>query len=75
MDDGKATLIGHMLYDAKLLFADQKRALELDSKVGIMMFIYAIYVWLKQKKQYSNIKLIAVAVILSLALCNLSVWR
>ena len=27
-------MIGHMLYDAKLLFADQKRALELDSKVG-----------------------------------------
>lgn len=33
-DDGKSTLIGHMLYDAKLLFADQERALELDSKVG-----------------------------------------
>ena len=32
VDDGKSTLIGHMLYDAKLLFADQKRALELDSK-------------------------------------------
>lgn len=34
VDDGKSTLIGHMLYDAKLLFADQKRALELDSKIG-----------------------------------------
>ena len=34
VDDGKSTLIGHMLYDAKLLFTDQKRALELDSKVG-----------------------------------------
>lgn len=34
VDDGKSTLIGHMLYDAKLLFADQKKALELDSKVG-----------------------------------------
>ena len=34
VDDGKSTLIGHMLYDAKLLFADQQRALELDSKVG-----------------------------------------
>ena len=34
VDDGKSTLIGHLLYDAKLLFADQKRALELDSKVG-----------------------------------------
>lgn len=34
VDDGKSTLIGHMLYDAKLLFADQARALELDSKVG-----------------------------------------
>jgi len=34
VDDGKSTLIGHMLYDAKLLFADQERALELDSKLG-----------------------------------------
>ena len=34
VDDGKSTLIGHVLYDAKLLYADQKRALELDSKVG-----------------------------------------
>lgn len=34
VDDGKSTLIGHMLYDAKLLFADQERALELESKVG-----------------------------------------
>ena len=34
VDYGKSTLIGHMLYDAKLLFADQERALELDSKVG-----------------------------------------
>lgn len=34
VDDGKSTLIGHMLYDAKLLFADQKKALALDSKVG-----------------------------------------
>ncbi|MDA3884317.1 MAG: adenylyl-sulfate kinase [Candidatus Delongbacteria bacterium] len=34
VDDGKSTLIGHMLYDAKILFADHKRALELDSKVG-----------------------------------------
>lgn len=34
VDDGKSTLIGHMLYDAKLLFADQKQALEMDSKVG-----------------------------------------
>lgn len=34
VDDGKSTLIGHMLYDAKLLFADQKQALQLDSKVG-----------------------------------------
>lgn len=34
VDDGKSTLIGHMLYDAKLIFADQKQALELDSKVG-----------------------------------------
>lgn len=34
VDDGKSTLIGHMLYDAKLLFADQERTLELDSRVG-----------------------------------------
>lgn len=34
VDDGKSTLIGHMLYDAKLIFADQKQALLLDSKVG-----------------------------------------
>lgn len=34
VDDGKSTLIGHILYDAKLLYADQKKALELDSKVG-----------------------------------------
>ncbi len=34
VDDGKSTLIGHMLYDAKLIYADQKEALELDSKLG-----------------------------------------
>ncbi len=34
VDDGKSTLIGHILYSAKLLFADQKEALLLDSKVG-----------------------------------------
>lgn len=34
VDDGKSTLIGRMLYEAKLIFADQKKALELDSKVG-----------------------------------------
>lgn len=34
VDDGKSTLIGHMLYDAKLIFADQKRTLELDSRLG-----------------------------------------
>ena len=34
VDDGKSTLIGHMLYDAKLLFTDQERALELDSRIG-----------------------------------------
>lgn len=34
VDDGKSTLIGHILYDSKLLYADQKNALELDSKVG-----------------------------------------
>lgn len=34
VDDGKSTLIGHLLYDAKLLYADQKKALELSSKVG-----------------------------------------
>lgn len=34
VDDGKSTLIGHMLYDAKLLFADQEKALEMDSRMG-----------------------------------------
>ena len=34
VDDGRSTLIGHILYDSKLLYADQEKALELDSKVG-----------------------------------------
>jgi sulfate adenylyltransferase subunit 1 len=34
VDDGKSTLIGHLLYDAKLIYADQEEALQLDSKVG-----------------------------------------
>ena len=34
VDDGKSTLIGHLLYDSKLLYADQQKALELDSKLG-----------------------------------------
>lgn len=34
VDDGKSTLIGHILYDANLIYADQEKALELDSKVG-----------------------------------------
>jgi bifunctional enzyme CysN/CysC len=34
VDDGKSTLIGHLLYDSKLLYADQQKALELDSRLG-----------------------------------------
>lgn len=34
VDDGKSTLIGHMLYDAKLIFTDQEKALVLDSRMG-----------------------------------------
>lgn len=34
VDDGKSTLIGHVLYDSKLIYADQEKALELESKVG-----------------------------------------
>lgn len=34
VDDGKSTLIGHILYDSKLLFADQEKALLLDSRAG-----------------------------------------
>ncbi len=34
VDDGKSTLIGHILYDSKLLYTDQERALVLDSQVG-----------------------------------------
>ena len=26
VDDGKSTLIGHILYDAKLIYADQEKA-------------------------------------------------
>ena len=32
VDDGKSTLIGRLLYDAKMLFEDQLAALEADSK-------------------------------------------
>src|SRR6202161_1062797 len=32
VDDGKSTLIGRLLYDAKLVFEDQLAALEADSK-------------------------------------------
>lgn len=34
VDDGKSTLIGHILYDSKLLYADQEKALLLDSRIG-----------------------------------------
>ena len=34
VDDGKSTLIGHILQDAKLIYGAQEKALELDSKVG-----------------------------------------
>lgn len=34
VDDGKSTLIGHILYDCKLLYTDQEQALMLDSRVG-----------------------------------------
>lgn len=34
VDDGKSTLIGHILYEAKLLYADQEKALRLESKIG-----------------------------------------
>ncbi|MEQ9126120.1 MAG: sulfate adenylyltransferase subunit CysN [Alphaproteobacteria bacterium] len=33
VDDGKSTLIGRLLYDTKLLFDDQLRSLERDSRV------------------------------------------
>lgn len=32
VDDGKSTLIGRLLYDAKMIFEDQLAALEVDSK-------------------------------------------
>ncbi len=32
VDDGKSTLIGRLLYDTKLLFEDQLRSLERDSR-------------------------------------------
>lgn len=33
VDDGKSTLIGHMIYDSKLLYTDQEKTLEMDSKI------------------------------------------
>ncbi|HAO37561.1 MAG TPA: adenylyl-sulfate kinase, partial [Hyphomonas sp.] len=32
VDDGKSTLIGRLLYDAKMIFEDQLASLESDSK-------------------------------------------
>jgi bifunctional enzyme CysN/CysC len=32
VDDGKSTLIGHLLYDSKMIFEDQLAQLEVDSK-------------------------------------------
>ncbi len=34
VDDGKSSLIGHMLYESKLIYADEENALKLASKVG-----------------------------------------
>ena len=34
VDDGKSTLIGHMLYDTKLLFTDQIKSLEMEKKLN-----------------------------------------
>lgn len=39
VDDGKSTLIGHMLYSAKLLFADQEKALILESRLGSLVSV------------------------------------
>ena len=33
VDDGKSTLIGHLLYDSKLLYTDQEKMLEIESKI------------------------------------------
>lgn len=33
VDDGKSTLIGRMLYEAKMIYADQEKALELESHI------------------------------------------
>lgn len=35
VDDGKSTLIGHILYDAKLIYADQKRLLSLTVRSAV----------------------------------------
>ena len=34
VDDGKSTLIGHILYDSKLLYADQEKALSVSSIIS-----------------------------------------
>ena len=43
VDDGKSTLIGHILYDAKLLYADQEKALELFQFSPWMLSAYWRY--------------------------------
>ena len=36
VDDGKSTLIGHILYDSKLIYADQEKAL--DDMIRVAFF-------------------------------------
>ena len=33
VDNGKSTILGHMIYDSKMLYLDQKHSLEIDSKI------------------------------------------
>ena len=55
VDDGKSTLIGHILYDSKLLYADQEKALSLTVKLAaeaerLTTHFYLTDLWLKENK-------------------------
>lgn len=55
VDDGKSTLIGHILYDSKLLYADQRKRWSLTVKSAaeaerLTTHFYLTDLWLKENK-------------------------
>ena len=40
VDDGKSTLIGHILYDAKLLYTDQEKDMELEAEAVPLIILF-----------------------------------